>query len=418
MTGSATTEVPQAVQDAASGLDLERLTADLCDGLMEDVFHGRRTDREFSELVTASTLGNLGNVRDVLAGRTAVADTRPTAGALRLADATAELHLPEALLERAYRSGQNRFWVRWFETAADHAQRSGTPLTSYLGRPSEQLFAYIGHVLEPVGAAYRTAADRQRGGPGGLRAAVLARLVEDDDELTADDVERVLGYPPGSHHAYVVLRPGDGVVTDDVVAALRRAVGGLAVLPHREGLGEWGVWIALAEATGPGTTAQLRRGLAASGVVAALAGAGPGVDGMRRARARALQVVRVQRALGDVPAVVGDRDVRLETLLLDDPERADGFVRAELGSLAGRDERAARLRSTLLTWLSTGSHVSTAATLGVHEHTVRNRIREIEAVLGAPVAGRRAELQVALRLHRLSDAPRVDHPSHSAAPPA
>ncbi|MEV4418948.1 helix-turn-helix domain-containing protein, partial [Patulibacter sp. NPDC049589] len=134
------------------------------------------------------------------------------------------------------------------------------------------------------------------------------------------------------------------------------------------------------------------------------AGADAGLRGMRLARARAGQVARVHRALGDQPRVVCDQDVRLETLLLDDPERADGFVRAELGALAVRDDRTARLRATLLTWLSTGSHVSTAATLGVHEHTVRNRIREIEAILGVPVAGRRAELQVALRLHRISAA--------------
>lgn len=418
MTGTATTDVPEAVQDAVHGLDLDLLTADLCRGLMDDVFAGRRADREFAELVTGSTLGNLGNVRDVLAGRAVVAETRPTADALRLAGAAAELGLPETLLERAYRAGQNRFWVNWFGVAGEHARTSGVSLESYLGRPSEQLFAYIGHVLEPVGAAYREAADAQRAGGDRLRDAVLRRLVDPAGEATDDDVARVLGYPPGAHHAYVVLRPGASGSADAAVVPLRRAVSGLAVLPHREGLGEWGLWVALPEPLGPATTTLVRRGLAAADVVAAVAGAGPGVDGMRQARSRALQVARVQRALGDVPRVVCDRDVRLETLLLDDPDRAHGFVLAELGSLAGEDERAGRLRRTLLTWLATGSHVSTAATLGVHEHTVRNRIREIEAVLGAPVSGRRAELQVALRLHRISGAAPLGHPSHSLAPSA
>jgi len=413
MTGTATTDVPEAVQDAVRGLDLDLLTADLCHGLMDEVFAGRRADREFSELVTGSTHGNLGNVRDVLGGRSAVADTRPTADALRLAGATAELGLSEALLERAYRAGQNRFWVRWFAASGEHARGSGVPLESYLGRPSEQLFAYIEHVLEPVGAAYRAVADDRRTGGDRLREAVLLRLADPSRAVADEDVERVLGYPPGAHHAYVVLRPGASTSADAVVGRLRRAAAGTAALPHREGLGEWGLWLALPEPLGPATTTVLRRALASADVVAAVAGAGTGVDGMRTARTRALQVARVQRALGDDPAVVCDRDVRLETLLLDDPDRADGFVLAELGPLADGDDRAHRLRQTLLTWLSTGSHVSTAATLGVHEHTVRNRIREIEALLGAPVAGRRAELQVALRLHRISGAPGLEHPSQT-----
>lgn len=415
MTGTATTDVPEAVREAALGLDLDGLTADLCQGLMDDVFAGRRADREFADLVVSSTRGNLGNVRDVLAGRTAVDQTRPTPGALRLAGATAELGLSEALLERAYRSGQNRFWSRWFAAAGPHARASGTSLEAYLGRPSEQLFAYIGHVLEPVGAAYRAAAEEHRGGADRLRRAVLARIVDGRSPVAPDEVERVLGYAPAAHHVYVVLRPGATTSADAVVEPLRRAASAVGVLAHREGLGEWGLWLALPEPLGPAVTTLLRRGLTATDVVAAVAGAGPGVEGMRQARSRALQVARVQRALGDAPAVVCDRDVRLETLLLDDPDRAHGFVLAELGPLAEGDERAERLRRTLLTWLSTGSHVSTAATLGVHEHTVRNRIREIEALLGAPVAGRRAELQVALRLHRIAGPAGIGHPSHLLA---
>jgi DNA-binding PucR family transcriptional regulator len=43
--------------------------------------------------------------------------------------------------------------------------------------------------------------------------------------------------------------------------------------------------------------------------------------------------------------------------------------------------------------------------LRVHENTVRNRIRAAEALLGTPLMGRRTELQVALRLERVLNAP-------------
>ena len=61
----------------------------------------------------------------------------------------------------------------------------------------------------------------------------------------------------------------------------------------------------------------------------------------------------------------------------------------------------ARLRETLLAWLTMGSHGSAAAMLGVHENTVRNRLRAAEELLGVPLTGRRTELMVALRLERL-----------------
>ncbi|WP_036725182.1 PucR family transcriptional regulator [Patulibacter minatonensis] len=405
MSGTATTEAPDAVRDAAAGLDLDHLTQEVSGSLMRDVFGGRRADPEFTALVAHSTHGNLANIQGVFSGRLRVRDTRASDGALELAGAAAELRLPQTMLERAYRSGQNRFWAAWFRTASGHARASGTPLETYLGDPSEQLFDYIGHVLEPVGAQYQAVAAEQTGGGELLRETVLRRIATTCEDVPADEVERVLGYPVLGHHAYVIARIAGPAVPDALQADLRRAAGAVAVLPFRESLGSWGVWLALRDPAGPAVSARVRRALEASGIIAAVAAGGDGVQGMRAARTATDRVARVQRALGDVPRVVCDQDVRLETLLLDDPERADGFVRAELGPLAVHDERAERLRSTLLTWLSTGSHVSAAATLGVHEHTIRNRIREIEALLGLPVSGRRAELQVALRLHRVSPAP-------------
>lgn len=48
---------------------------------------------------------------------------------------------------------------------------------------------------------------------------------------------------------------------------------------------------------------------------------------------------------------------------------------------------------------------ATAAALGVHHQTVANRVRAVEETLGAPVASRRAELELALRLRRCFEKP-------------
>jgi DNA-binding PucR family transcriptional regulator len=107
-------------------------------------------------------------------------------------------------------------------------------------------------------------------------------------------------------------------------------------------------------------------------------------------------------------------DVRLESLLLRDTARARQFVESELGTLASNDAVAKRLRETLLTWLATGSHVSAAALLDVHENTIRNRLRQAEEMLGVALHQRRIELQVALRLERVLHA--HEHPQGEFAP--
>ncbi|NUT47744.1 MAG: helix-turn-helix domain-containing protein, partial [Saccharothrix sp.] len=57
------------------------------------------------------------------------------------------------------------------------------------------------------------------------------------------------------------------------------------------------------------------------------------------------------------------------------------------------------LRETLRVWLAChGQADPAAARLGVHRHTVRNRLRRVEALLDRPLdtAGVRAELWLAL----------------------
>ena len=75
------------------------------------------------------------------------------------------------------------------------------------------------------------------------------------------------------------------------------------------------------------------------------------------------------------------------------------------------------LRATLRAYLDRDCNAaSAAAALGVDRHTVQRRLRRIEESIGEPVASRRAELDVALRLEgltatlkRLAEGKEVDH---------
>jgi len=99
--------------------------------------------------------------------------------------------------------------------------------------------------------------------------------------------------------------------------------------------------------------------------------------------------------------VLSHADVSLEILLMADRAGARAFVTAELGGLGGDDDLSDRLRETVEASYRWGSHVTTAAHLHLHEHTVRNRLQKAAELLGRPLTERRTELQVALRLARL-----------------
>lgn len=103
--------------------------------------------------------------------------------------------------------------------------------------------------------------------------------------------------------------------------------------------------------------------------------------------------------MGDSAVTTFD-DVALEVLMVGDPPAATAFIREELGTLTGADERSRTLRATLRAWFATGHNAAAAAArLGVHEQTVAARLRVVEEQTGRPPRERRAELEAALRLH-------------------
>lgn len=138
-----------------------------------------------------------------------------------------------------------------------------------------------------------------------------------------------------------------------------------------------------------------------AGVRVAVGGPADGIEGFRRAHHEARDADRI--ASYQEAAVVRYGDIALEALAAQDTTRAREFVAHELGPLLGDGPRERRLLATLEAYFLASQNASSAAArLGVHERTVANRLRAIETRLGGrPVDARRAELEVALRVHRL-----------------
>jgi DNA-binding PucR family transcriptional regulator len=142
-------------------------------------------------------------------------------------------------------------------------------------------------------------------------------------------------------------------------------------------------------------------------VLAAFGSAANGVAGFARSHREALLARRIARLTDQRPGSVTEYDhVALPALASSDVGQAREFVASELGPLIADDDHSLRLSATLRVYLEENLSPSRAARrLGVHEHTITNRIRAAQELLPHPIEQRVGELQVALRLIRLAQRP-------------
>ena len=403
--------VPSACELAAE-VDVDGTTWMVTADIMDEVWPDR-DDPTFADAVYRSVKGNLGAIFEIIAG---TGDFEAVAqDALDFADVAARVDVPVAELERAYRIGVASLWSCWCELARARADRDEESFEQLICGPTRLIHAYVDRVLRSVLARYyevssdlhRTHRDRRR--------MMLTQILDGSIDEVTDELSGALDYPLGGTHLALLVQTADAQLPARALSELRDAADARATLQLQHGARTWVVWLGRPAAFEALHLSRLARTLTTSQLRVAVGEPGVGLEGLRRTRQQALETAHVQRALGvSQHPCLWARDVRLETMLLGDEGRARRFLADELGQLAAPDAGAARLRETLLAWLATGSHVSAAAMLGVHENTVRNRIRAAEALLGAPLLGRRTELQVALRLERVLSASDAAQASQAA----
>ena len=124
-----------------------------------------------------------------------------------------------------------------------------------------------------------------------------------------------------------------------------------------------------------------------------------GLAGFVRSHREAAAARRVWLLAARARGVTSYGDVDLLALLTLDVERARRLVDAELGPLAADDDPALRLRATLRVYLGEAhSFAAAARQFGVHENTVKYRVRQCEEVLGGAAGERSLRLAAALVL--------------------
>jgi hypothetical protein len=121
-----------------------------------------------------------------------------------------------------------------------------------------------------------------------------------------------------------------------------------------------------------------------------------GLEGWRFSHAQAKAALPLAERHGPVVRFL---DVALEAAILRDELIATSLRRRYLEPLAGGRDGGELARATLRAYFAAERNVSsTAAALGVDRRTVRNRLAAIEDLLGGPLNGSAADLEIALRL--------------------
>lgn len=328
------------------------------------------------------------------------------AEALALARTFALRGASSELLLRLYRLGHGRVFREWMR-----ALRAEEPppelMDELMGRSLDLSFAYVDSISIQIAESYAEERGRFVRSADAARAET-ARAIVAGESVDVDAASRGLGYELRRWHVGAVLWAPPGDEAENPFGRIERLAMDLAgvlgaakpLFVPAGGRLMW-AWCGVAQPPSRETLDGLTRRLPAGreGLHAALGNPGEGLAGFANTHAEALESRRVA-TLGRAPArVTLYGDVELISLLTGDVDRARRFIEAELGALAADDDATLRLRATLRAYLDEGSSlVATARRLGIHENTVKYRVRRSEEALGHPAAERPLTLAAALLL--------------------
>ncbi|MEK2474187.1 helix-turn-helix domain-containing protein [Streptomyces noursei] len=241
-----------------------------------------------------------------------------------------------------------------------------------------------------------------------IRGELISDLLNapDRDPLGLTERGRRLGFDLDRPHLLLVAEADTASRQRLAGAAMRHRVAGDSISAEHAGR----VVVLLAEnGTAPGDVARsaarhLTR-LAGAPVTVAAAGPAAGPQALAAAHAEAIRCLRALRVLGREGGACA-ADLGFLGVLLGDEKDADGFVAGVLGPLLRYDERrGTALVRTLEAYFGCGGSLTRAKDeLHVHVNTVVQRLDRVQALLGEDWNSpeRALELQIALRLHRLT----------------
>jgi hypothetical protein len=379
-----------------------------------DAIHSELADVDADPELRASTYASTDSVLRLIVdlartGRPPSAAEPPPA-AVDYAGEFVRRGLPLDSLLRAYHIGQATFFRRW-STKAQETIADPHELTEAVKLGANWTFDYVEKLSGGLVQRYAEERERWVRSAAAVRAQVIDALLA-GEHLDPDGASRRLGYELSRNHlAFAIWSDAPHDRGDIALAMIERAalrlvssLGMAAPLLVPRGRLCIAGWIGL---RGDDHIVGLEHAhmdvQAFPTVLAAFGSPGVAVAGFARSHRQAFHARRIARLTQQRAGTVTRYDtVALAALASADVGEAREFVRAELGQLIGDDDQSVRLSATLRVYLEENMSPSRASRrLGVHEHTITNRIRAAQELLPHPIEQRACELQVALRLIRL-----------------
>lgn len=363
-------------------------------------------DPESAEENRASAEASIRAVAAMLMAGTDPATVELPPATAAYAQASVRRGVPFTALLRSYRLGHQAIsdeLLRRLPALAPDPE----DLAAAVRLSSQWIFAYVDAALAAAELIYEAERERWMRSAAASRSetieAVLAGRQRDPGLASTR-----LSYRIERHHLGMIAwleAADDGSnalpALEAVIGEVAEAAGAEGQLIHPLGLLAAAAWLG----SGPGFDDDALAALAfdpasAPGIRVAVGEPGEGLDGFRRSHAQAQEARRVASLARREPgSVTRYGDVTISALASADLVQAREFVERELGPLAGADDVAQRLASTLRAFLDEqGSRSRAAQRLGIHENTVSYRVRQAEELLGRYIDRRPLELRVALEL--------------------
>lgn len=294
------------------------------------------------------------------------------------------------LLLSGYRIAQMGLWEAWFDSV-ERSGQSAEVRNELLRYGSEYFLLYANALSDYVTDLYQHELEQSVRSGEQRRFQAIRGLLE-GGSLVGSQLDLDLD----QHHLGLIAWGRDAEANArELATELGRPL--TMIGPVNK---SWWAWISGSRPLEASMERALRRFQPKGDARLALGLAAFGEVGFRATNRQALRARAVSR--NPTIAVVHYADVAVEALASNNLPDARAFVAHELRGIDDNSPTSQRLRETITAYFAAEHNAaSAAATLGVHQQTVANRLRVAEERVGHPVGARRVELETALRLRSL-----------------
>lgn len=285
---------------------------------------------------------------------------------------------------RRYYAGSTLF-ADFLATEAERAEVPSPILRRLLGEQAtlgDQLLAAVSdEYAREVERRPRSAADRRR---ECVKSLLAGELVDHSE----------LGYELDGHHVALMAK-GEGA--EELVRGVASELGRRLLAVQREEEPQWACWLGGRHRLAAEEALRAFTAVVPEGVFVSVGEPGEGLTGWRFSHFQAKAALPVAERQGR--SVLRYADVAVVAAIARDDLLASSLRQLYLAPLEGMRDGGETARQTLRAYFAAERNVSsTAAALGVDRHTVRNRLRSIEELLGRSLKDAATDLEIALRL--------------------